>query len=85
MSNSTRITSDEWLKALGEAATPVDQDAMTVGELADKYNIGRFTAEKMIRRMQREGRVTRTRKVVTYTSGQQRRVFAYRLKATATK
>lgn len=82
---SAAIKRDEWLKALGEAATPVDQDAMTVGELADKYNIGRFTAEKMIKRMEREGRAIRTRKVVTYASGQQRRQVAYRLKATATK
>lgn len=68
------ISRDEWLAALGEAAKPLDPDAVTTRELAERYGIGVNTALRRVQALVREGRAVRVYKLV---GG--RREHAYRL------
>lgn len=68
------ISRDEWLAALGEAAKPLDPDALTCREIAKLYGIGQQTALRRVTALVSEGRAVRT-----YKMHEGRRLPAYRL------
>ena len=76
---SSRITRDEWLSALGDAAQPVDPDALSLAEIAEQFGVCRNVADRRLRALVKAGRAIRTWKVITTTSGHPRRVPAYKL------
>lgn len=76
---STSITRDDWLKALGEADTPNDPDAVTVAEFATLMGMGRMAATARLVALEKSGKATRVRKIVTCDDGRKIRVRAYTL------
>ena len=73
---SVTITRDEWLEALGDSVRKIEQDAMTVAEVAQKYGISRPSAYRRLRELVANGRARETWK----QSSQSRRVVpAYKL------
>lgn len=73
------INRDEWLKALGDAAKPPDQNAVTVMELAAMLGVGRMAAYRHMLRLRDEGKAEPTTKSIMLCSGHSKRVTAYRL------
>lgn len=71
------ITRDDWLKALGDAVTPVEPDALTVRELSEMFGVPRKTMEERLRKMVESGKARRTLKYVRNAVGHPRRVSAY--------
>jgi hypothetical protein len=73
------ITRDEWLRAVADAEGPLDQDAISAGELGAMLQIPSRTALDRLSRMVSTGKAVRTFKVVTDASGRRRRVTAFKL------
>lgn len=75
---STGITRDDWLKALGEAVEPPDQQALTTTEFASMIGLGRTAARERLRRLVEQGKAVRTSKIVRAGSAATR-CTAYKL------
>ena len=75
------ITRDEWFRALGDAAQPADDDALTIKELAQQFRIHPMTLYRRLGQMIADGRVVRAVKIVTVSGGYRRRLPAYKLVA----
>lgn len=73
------ITRDDWLKALGDAAGPMDPDALTVRELSEMFGVPRKTMEERLRKLVDAGKAIRAQKIIYDSLGHPRRVGAYRL------
>jgi hypothetical protein len=56
------ISRDEWLAALGDTVKPLNPDALTVTEMADLFGCGRQATYSRLKKLVREGAVTRTYK-----------------------
>lgn len=76
------ISRDEWLKALGDAGLnpPSDEEAMTVHEFMELFNLTRYTADRRLQALARAGRATRTHKYSAAPDGRMRHHIAYRLR-----
>lgn len=79
--NKTSITREDWLSALADAMAPQDDDqaALTVREFADLYHLGRSAADRRLKVLLKQGRVTLTKKRVACTDGRIYPTVAYRL------
>lgn len=73
------ITRDEWLAALGEADTPMDQDAVTVSEFAELIGTARMAANTRLVALEKSGKAVRVNKIVVCGDGRRVRVRAYKL------
>lgn len=75
------ITRDEWLEAFGTATLhPINQNALTTTELAERYGLSRRRMGERIRKLIKEDKVTVCRKTIEDNSGALRTVTAYLLK-----
>lgn len=76
------IDRDEWLAALGNAAIPTDEDALTIHEVARAFGIAHHTAYRRVRDLLAQGRAVQVFKTIARVDGYARRVPAYRLAPT---
>jgi hypothetical protein len=74
------ITRDDWLRALGEADCPVDDNALTVQELMALLDLTEASAARKAKRLVEDGKAERVRKRVENAAGQRITVPAYRLR-----
>lgn len=77
------ITRDEWLRALAEANEPVndDQDAVTIGEFAQMFELKTWVAAYRLRNMMNKGLAVRTVKRSYDGAGRYKTLTAYKLKS----
>jgi hypothetical protein len=75
------ISRDEWLAALNEAQLlpESDEQALTVWEFQEMFDLPRYTAERRLEALVRAGKATRTNKRCAALDGRVRNMRAYRL------
>lgn len=76
------ISRDDWLKALEEAGchdSEDDQQAVTIEEFAEMFQLSRATAERRLRHLDVKGLAMRTRKRAPAMDGRVVQYVAYRL------
>lgn len=75
------INRDEWLKAMQDAglSNEDDQDAVTVTEFAEMFDLHRATAERHLAKLESAGKAIRTRKRSAGIDGRRYSAVAYRL------
>lgn len=85
MNQSSGISRDEWLKALGECVTPPDPDAFTVRELGQMFRLGECAMRRKLDMLVQGGKAIKTSKLIEMAHGGSRRAVAYKLVKDATR